>query len=351
MYNRIKTVTLVSIIISLFVADLAQAWPRRRRGRTSYTSYGSSGSVRVAPKVDSDSASYRPLGVYYDYDLASAEDVAFGDQIRVFLDVRDQQVINSETPLVAEIELTDLSDHESTQVIFTPVTLSGDRENGTKLAVLDIGNQGREIPLVQPAKVYRMFVNLHRQSDEYGKDSVLGRVRTPYYVATSGESRVDQARRLIAMRSFKEFYYVEKGWNRRAQYPMDCHAFYVWATGSYTVGSQRGRTILGRLFGRVIPYRNGGHIPTLANEGGVHGDYVRKPGHTFMVLAYDPKLRQLWTMEANFNHTIEVAIRSVGSGWTVGHLVDQHIREDVIPVVEAADSLTHASETPDASSS
>jgi hypothetical protein len=34
----------------------------------------------------------------------------------------------------------------------------------------------------------------------------------------------------------------------------------------------------------------------------------------------------VWTMESNFNRTIEVAIRPVGSEWTVGHLVDEHIR-------------------------
>jgi hypothetical protein len=45
-----------------------------------------------------------------------------------------------------------------------------------------------------------------------------------------------------------------------------------------------------------------------------------------MLLAYDAKQNCVWTMESNFNRTIEVAIRPANSGWTVGHLADEHIR-------------------------
>jgi len=74
----------------------------------------------------------------------------------------------------------------------------------------------------------------------------------------------------------------------------------------------------------------------------IHGDYVRKPGHTFMLLSYDAEKRHVWTMEANFNHTIEICIRSVDSGWTVGHLATDHIREDLF--AEVADSTESAGE-------
>ena len=60
-------------------------------------------------------------------------------------------------------------------------------------------------------------------------------------------------------------------------------------------------------------------------NGPIHGDYVRIPGRTFMLLAYDDSQNRVWTMEGNYGHSIEVAIRPVGSGWQVGHLAEEHV--------------------------
>ena len=67
----------------------------------------------------------------------------------------------------------------------------------------------------------------------------------------------------------------------------------------------------------------------LAEKNPIHGDYVRIPGHSFMLLAYDPEENKVWTMEGNYGATIEIVTRYVDSGWTVGHLVDRHIRKDM----------------------
>ena len=47
----------------------------------------------------------------------------------------------------------------------------------------------------------------------------------------------------------------------------------------------------------------GGHIPELRGEGPIHGDGVRMPGHSFMLLSYDAERGQIWTMEGNFNRS------------------------------------------------
>jgi hypothetical protein len=340
-FQKLNILLLVGIVSFTSLAEVADAWPLRRRNSNNRYS---GGSVRVAPKADADSSGYRTLRAYYSYELASGENVAFADRIRVFLRLQDASLLEAKDPLVAEVKITDLSDHESTQVKYIPVKITEQMQGEEKLAVFDVTNQGEQAPIVQPAKVYRMYVNLHRKGKEYGADTALGRVPTPYYVATSGETQLDRARQHVAMRTFREFYYKERGWRTGERYPMDCHAFYLWATGNCTVGAYNGRANLGRLFGGRTPYRTGGNIPQIAQEASIHGDYVRIPGHTFMLLAYDAKLGQVWTMEANFNSTIEVAMRPTGSGWQVGHLAGEHIQDDLFQVASESASTTTTSQ-------
>jgi hypothetical protein len=280
--------------------------------------------------------------VYYGYERAKAFDVALADRIRVFLRIRDDELANSKEGLVAEVKLTDLSDSAKTHVKWCPVSLDrNEAVQNENLASFEVANEKGE-SLVQPQKVYRLFVNLHRKSAEYGKDSVLGRVPGPYYAATSGGTLLQRARQQIAMRTFREWYCTEHGWPRDRGYRMDCHAYYLWATGFCTVGSSYGQANLGRLFRGRTPYRGGGAIQELTKDEPIHGDYVRIPGHTFMLLAYDANLGRVWTMEGNFGSSIEIAIRSVGSGWQVGHLAEEHIRPEAFettPEGEAGESL------------
>lgn len=330
----------------LSVADDAHAWPSRLRFNSRRNYGGSnSGSVRVAPKADPDSAGYRPLRVYYHYDRAKALDVSLADRIRVFLRIRDDQIADSQEDMVAEVKLTDLSNSARAHVKWCPVSLdrNGALQNDN-VATFEVTNEKDE-SVVQPQKVYRLFVNLHRKSAQYGKDTLLGRVPGAYYAATSGGTLLQQARQQIAMRTFREWYCTEHGWPRDRGYRMDCHAYYLWATGFCTVGSSSGQANLGRLFRGRTPYRGGSEIQALTEDEPIHGDYVRIPGHTFMLLAYDEHLGRVWTMEGNFGSSIEIAIRSVGSGWQVGHLAEEHIRPDAFeenPENEPSESLVTA---------
>jgi len=296
--------------------------------------------MRVASTLDKGSAEYRELSAYYDYKQASSDDVAFSDQVRVFLMLHDEEFQNVEQSLVAEVKLTDMSKPAKTHILHFPVSLTRNAEDKYTHGVIDVTNDGLVEAIVEPGTVYRLFVNLHRKSEKYDAESVVGRVPTPYYVATSGESAIEKARQHIVMRTFREWYCTQRGWSRCGEYKMDCHDYYRWATGSCTVGASYGRANLGRLFnGR---YRNGGHIKTLTEEAMIHADYVRMPGHTFMLLAYDPERHEVLTMEGNFSRSIAVVVRSVNSGWQVGHLEQDNLRPDLFELSEPDEASANA---------
>lgn len=340
MQSRICIFVLLLSSCLLVFADHAQAWPPRLRVLRNRGGGGSSGSVSVAPKVDSESRGYRPLRVYFGYDQAKTPDAALADRLRVFLRVRETQIADLREGVVAEVKLTDLSNSATSHVKWCPVSFDRNAaQQSEPLATFEVTN-GPDESLIQPQKVYRLFVNLHRKSADYGQESILGRVPGPYYVATSGSTVLQKARQQIAMRTFREWYCTERGWPRDGGYRMDCHAYYLWATSAHTVGASRGQANLARLF-RV--FRNGSEIRQLNQQAPIHGDYVRIPGHTFMLLAYDEHLGKVWTMEGNFGSSIEIALRSVGSGWQVGHLGEEDVRADVFEpddaAVAAGDSL------------
>lgn len=318
---------LVVILSSTVETFARRPWRREGRGRAS----GTSGLKVIAPKSDSMAGGLRRLRAYFDYDPAMTEEMAFTDRLRVFVRVADGAVLNTSEPIVAEVKLTDLANEAGTATQFCSVSFQPlpDQE---QLAVFDVANEGLDESIVRPGRVYRMFVNLHRQTDTYTDDTALGSVPLPYYAATAGETRLGRARRHIAMRTFKEFYFAQNGWDTGEQYPMDCYAYYMWATGSVTVGAQNRRTILDRLFGAIRPFRSGNDIAEIAQLDAIHGDYVRIPGHSFMLLAHDPDQGHVWTMEGNFNSTVEIVVRSPDSGWTVGHLVDEHIQPELFQV-------------------
>jgi hypothetical protein len=338
---------LLLLIFALTLVNHADAWPPWRRRR----SYSSGGAVSIARKIDSESAEHRRLNVAYDYDKAKQPQFAHPDRIQVFLRVFDEELLNMKGRLTAEVKLINLADSSTTHVKWYPVSLQTDPQSKEKVGAFTVRN-GKNESIVQPASVYRLFVSLHRKSKTHGEETVLGRVPTPYYVATSGETILDQARQQIAMRTFREFYYTEKGWDRNAEYPMHCVSFYRWATGPCTVGATDDWTNLAALFQGDNYYRRGGAIPAYSEEGAVHGDYLATATHVFMLLEYDADTGQAWTMEGNFNHTIEVCLRPVSSSWILGHLVDEHIvAEAVRPGATTGDAGESLALTPAAENS
>ncbi|MBI2481185.1 MAG: hypothetical protein HYV60_21865 [Planctomycetia bacterium] len=191
MYRRV--LCSIALIASVVLLSIGPADAARRR---SYNyQYYSTGYKRVAPTWDEGSADYRELSAYYDYDQAASEEVAFSDKIRVFLMLHDEEFQNDEQQLVAEVKLVDVSEPETTHVLHFPVALTRPADEEYTLGVIDVTNDASGEPIVKPGTVYRLYVNLHRESEKPDAESALGRVPTPYYVATSGESAIEQARR------------------------------------------------------------------------------------------------------------------------------------------------------------
>lgn len=315
--------------------EVADALPRHRRSNTYYY-YGNNAAQYVSPTSTDGWSDYPTLDAQYNYDEAMKPDVAFSDQIQVALKIADPQVLNSREPIVAEVKITDLSASDTTIVKYLPVSIDRKAKGEYKPATVDVVNACDCENVIQPAKVYRLHVSLHRQSRRYSNRTALGQVHLPYFVATSGKQRMNRARQQIAMRTFKELYYAKQGWASDENYVMDCYAYYMWATGFCTVGAQYGTTNLGVLFNGETPFGHGGEIPEVAEKSPIHGDYIRMPGHSFMLLAYDKDTEQVWTMEGNYGATIEIARRSVSTGWSFGHLVDKHIRREMFKVDQTA---------------
>lgn len=383
MARRLSLLLLAFLALVFIVEDCALGVPPWRRRRRSYG--GGGGPVQVAMKNPAALSEFPEVSAFYNYNRARDEEVAFSDRIRMFVEIHDQEILASTDPLVAEVRLTDLSNSEKDRIVYVPVTLEDIEDSDARLGVFEIANvkapaqhdaiqkgatqkdatqkadgeqqdatqktaiqKSDAPPLVTPESVYRAFVVLHRSAPKYSTKTAWGRLRGPYYVATSGESQLAKARHHIVMRTFKEFYYTERGWRRDENSPLDCHAYYRWATGSCTKGSSYGYANLGLLFDR---YHGSGDIAGLAEEESIAADYVRIPGHTFMLLEYDKHLNQVWTMESNFNFTVEVALRPPGYGWTVGHLNASHIREDMFqPEATAETGVAEESNTADAES-
>lgn len=324
-------------LISMLADDVAaQRWRRSRaRSSTQYRnnqttqSHSSSGSKTVAPRNDPHAVGLRTLQINYDYDAAKRLQEMRPDRVRVYFTVNETTLREHRDDLIAEVRMTDLSESQNPRVAYCPVTIADDDATGMVRGSFEVSNDGTDEPFVKPSKVYRYFVSLHHKSEEREATAAIGRIPEPYYVATSGATPLDQARQQITMRTFKEFYCRKRGIRSNERYPMDCYAYYMWATGFCTVGSNNGRTNLSRLFGGATPYQRGQDIPAIAGGSPIHGDYVRKPGHSFMLLSFDAQQNRVWTMEGNFNNTIEVVIRSISSSWTVGHLRESHIRSEV----------------------
>jgi len=193
--------------------------------------------------------------VYYDYDKANGDDVAFADKFRVFLTLRDEEVLGTDGPIVAEAKITDVSDYQKADVKYFRCPSESASEGDGKLGVFDVNERRRSGTDYQAGEGLSAVCQSTSQVQAIRKKSPFwGECPTLIYVATSGESRLERARQHIAMRTFKQFYYTEKGWRSEERPPIDCHAYYCWATGSCTVGAQNGRTLLGRLcLGHVHP--------------------------------------------------------------------------------------------------
>ena len=261
--------TTICILLTLFLAEMAMAWPqilRRRRG-----SYSSSyGQVYDDQYLDMEASS-----AIYDWEEIAKIDAA--DYIPIVLN----EPINGKL----EVKLTCLNHSNETYTI----------ESELKDGRTEIRHES-----IEPGTMYRLCAAVD------GKERIAG----PYFTATSGDTFEARQRRQIVVKYFEQYWRKENGWS---YHDTNCEAGYRWAV---------------RPFARVPNYRNGSQdLVTLDREGMIHGDKCANSSHVWMALAYDEASGEIWCIDSNFNSTIMVIMRPT-NGWSVGHLTASHFRLD-----------------------
>jgi hypothetical protein len=266
----------VCVLLALFVAESALAWPRFRRRRQA----ASSSSVSHYGQVYDDEYLDKPAtSAIYDWEAIAAEDAA--DYIPIILD----EPISGQL----EVKLT---------------CLNNSAETHTVTAELKEGRAEIRHESIEPCKMYRLCALVN------GEERILG----PYFTATSGDCAEARGRRGIIVRYFEQYWRKENGWS---YYDTNCEAGYNWAV---------------RPFARIPRYQYNSHnLADFDREGMIHGDKCANSSHVWMALAYDEHTGRIWCIDSNFNSTIMVIVRQSG-GWSVGHLTENLFRNTGVGV-------------------
>lgn len=266
-WNRL----ILCLLLVLFAAETAMAWPRRRRRSNNYSSSGASSYGQVYDDQYRDLATSKAI---YDWDAIAEIDAA--DYIPIVLD----EPVNGKL----EVKLTCLSNTAETYTIE---------------AKLKEGRAELRHEVIEAGTMYRLCAAID------GKERIPG----PYFTATSGEDLEAKGRRQIVIRYFEQYWRKENGWS---YYDSNCEAGYRWAL---------------RPFALLPRYRHNSHnLKSFDKEGMIHGDKCATSSHVWMALAYDEHTGNIWCLDSNFNSTIMVIKRKSG-GWSVGHLTASHFYE------------------------
>jgi hypothetical protein len=260
---------LVCLVLTVMIAEVAMAWPRRRR-----RAYGSSGALSYGQVYDDAYLDKDTSNASYDWEEIAKIDAA--DYIPIVLD----KPVNGKL----EVKLTSLHNSEKTH------TVKVDMKEGRAKVRHDS---------IKPGSMYRLCAMID------GKQRIAG----PYFTATSGDSEEARGRRQIIVRYFEQYWRKENG---LSYYDTNCEAGYRWAIQPYA-----------QLPGY---YYSGGNLPEFDKDGMIHGDKCSNSAHTWMALAYDEHTGNIWCIDSNFNSTIMVIQRSP-SGYSVGHLTADHVYE------------------------
>jgi hypothetical protein len=260
--------SLLGLLVVLFVAETAMAWPRRRRRSYSTSSSGASSYGQV---YDNHYRNLSASSAIYDWDAVAEIDAT--DYIPIVLD----EPVSGKL----EVKLQCLSNTAETYTIETK---------------LKEGRAELRHECIEPGSMYRLCAAINGEE----------RIRGPYFTATSGEDTEARGRRKIVLRYFEQYWRKENGWS---YYDSNCEAGYRWAV---------------RPFALLPRYRHNSHnLASFDKKGMIHGDKCATSSHVWMALAYDDHTGNIWCLDSNFNSTIMVIKRKSG-GWSVGHLTVDH---------------------------
>jgi hypothetical protein len=224
------------------------------------------------------------LSVTYDYQAAIAQPAA--DQATIVLNVDQSRIPET---FAVQVYLEDLSQPSANRDLVLPLTATDGKAQIT-------------LEGLHPNRAYRAFVNVYRAAHT-DESEALGYVPFPYYFATTADDEESLKRFRVVMNAVHHYYRARRGTDRN----MDCWAFTRrYAGAEFTNWNRRNHY--------------GQDIPQLAQTGSILGDYVRIPDyHSLLLLAYDAENDKVWSVEGNFNSTIEIGVRSSYRSWWLTH--------------------------------
>jgi|GEM_PF-1605831 len=241
---------------------------------------------QVASRVHSEQQGLTPLNLTYDFEkMRNAETAA---QNLVVLNLNNFSATDQASASVIVENLADKS--KNFRKSFPLERLS---ETQAAIHLTDI----------EQHKVYRLWITLHKAGEEPTRANALGYVRMPLYYVSWSPDAGHEKRRLATTNALHHYYSAKMGWSGN----MDCWAFTQRYLGPHFPS-----------WNRQTHY--GSHLPGLQASGSIIGDYVRIPDyHSLIVLAHDTATGMVWSVEGNFNSTIEVVTRYQFSNWWVTH--------------------------------
>ena|GEM_PF-2893754 len=159
------------------------------------------------------------------------------------------------------------------------------------------------------------------------------RVKDPYFLVTSGPTRLAKARRKILLKALAEAYdWDHRNYDRSKDYGNSggwCDRFYSWSASEMT--SLKYPNYAPSYFQRNGGLASAADIKERGARESLAGDMVRYDAmflgnHTFMIIAFDQATGGLWTVEGNFNNRVMRSQRQVEGAFKLGHLTEAMLR-------------------------
>lgn len=248
-------------------------------------------------------------GLEYDYDAAMQQ--VPGKSVNLKVRVNNPQVLGMRTSLAVIVGGYALND-TSTPVFRHSTAKMDEAQN------LVISADGFADETVYKVRLYFF------ETQVGGAAAFVGAASQEYFFVTGKEGNpVAAVRAQMVTKSLAEYNAWELGrYDRSKGYanrPSWCVEFVRWNHLPFLQESME--WFSPTEFRRFSADFSGGDIIRIAGQEPIHGDYVRIPGHSFLLLAYDQKTQKVWTIEGNFSNRVEIHTRSISSGWQVGHIV------------------------------
>jgi hypothetical protein len=239
----------------------------------------------IAPILHPEQKGMKALNVVYDF--ARMKDADFADRNQLALKFNS---LPTREGLNARLIIEDLQNR---------------RNDMRQTAEIELGPKGTatiQLHELREHRFYRIWITLHRADGEASRANALGYVRIPFYLMSWSPDRDLEKRRLAVTDALEHYYLAKLGKAGN----MDCWQFTKRYLGPFFPGWNK-------------PNTTGKSLASLAAQGTIAADYVRIPDYHSLILVARDTAGTVWSIEGNFNNTIEVTTRNDYAHWRVTH--------------------------------